>query len=110
LKELTLLGDPDRKCDEIDRVASPTGPQAPSVPALLNAASSRPKRATVCSTTVFRVRVEGLKPGITYYYTVDSMGNQVKDTQDTAGRDLQNVPQNEPEIYVALCRRIPVPL
>ena len=24
--------------------------------------------------TVFRVRVEGLKPGITYYYTVDSMG------------------------------------
>jgi phosphodiesterase/alkaline phosphatase D-like protein len=23
--------------------------------------------------TVFRVRVEGLKPGITYYYTVDSM-------------------------------------
>ena len=26
------------------------------------------------SYTVFRVRVEGLKPGITYYYTVDSMG------------------------------------
>ena len=24
--------------------------------------------------TVFRVRVEGLKPGTTYYYTVDSMG------------------------------------
>src|SRR3984893_1943093 len=24
--------------------------------------------------TVFRVRVDGLKPGITYYYTVDSMG------------------------------------
>lgn len=24
--------------------------------------------------TVFRVRVAGLKPGITYYYTVDSMG------------------------------------
>jgi hypothetical protein len=26
------------------------------------------------SYTVFRVRVDGLKPGITYYYTVDSMG------------------------------------
>jgi phosphodiesterase/alkaline phosphatase D-like protein len=26
------------------------------------------------SYTVFRVRVEGLKPGTTYYYTVDSMG------------------------------------
>jgi phosphodiesterase/alkaline phosphatase D-like protein len=26
------------------------------------------------SYTVFRVRVVGLKPGITYYYTVDSMG------------------------------------
>ena len=26
------------------------------------------------SYTIFRVRVEGLKPGITYYYTVDSMG------------------------------------
>ena len=26
------------------------------------------------SHAVFRVRVEGLKPGITYYYTVDSMG------------------------------------
>ena len=24
-------------------------------------------------TTVFRVRMEGLKPGTTYYYTVDSM-------------------------------------
>jgi Purple acid Phosphatase, N-terminal domain len=30
--------------------------------------------------TVFRVRVEGLKPGITYYYTVDSMGG--KGTRD----------------------------
>jgi len=28
--------------------------------------------------TVFRVRVEGLKPGITYYYTVDSMGGDGK--------------------------------
>ena len=26
------------------------------------------------SYTVFRVRVDGLKPGITYYYTVNSMG------------------------------------
>ena len=26
------------------------------------------------SYTVFRVHMEGLKPGITYYYTVDSMG------------------------------------
>jgi hypothetical protein len=26
------------------------------------------------SYTVFRVRVDGLKPGVTYYYTVDSMG------------------------------------
>ncbi len=26
------------------------------------------------SYTVFRVRVDGLKPGTTYYYTVDSMG------------------------------------
>jgi Purple acid Phosphatase, N-terminal domain len=30
------------------------------------------------SYTVFRVQVDGLKPGITYYYTVDSMGGDGK--------------------------------
>src|ERR1700730_13526034 len=46
--------------------------------------------------TVFRVRVDGLKPGITYYYTVDSMGgdgtrDRVESTvyQFTTPADLQ---------------------
>lgn len=29
--------------------------------------------------TVFRVRVDGLKPGVTYYYKVDSMGGDGTD-------------------------------
>lgn len=47
--------------------------------------------------TVFRVRVEGLKPGITYYYRVDSMGGDgsrdgVKSTvyHFTSPADLQD--------------------
>lgn len=40
------------------------------------------------SYAVFRVRVEGLKPGITYYYTVDSMGGN--GTRDGVERAVYN--------------------